>query len=326
MNNYFKIILENLNDTIERRTRLNESNLGNEAIYNNKQQLLFSTTNDILNDGEYLSEVLGGKLEVVMCGGGHIGNAVYQLAQLLDWKITIIEDRIEFCNTDKYPNANLILGDYSNEILNLDLSNAAVIIATRGHKHDKSCLESALLKKTRYVGMIGSKSKVSATKKAIIEEINNKELLIDKALLDTIYSPIGLDINAQTPEEIAISIVSEIIKVTKGSKKQIELDVPLLKKLANEDDEFVVARIIEKNGSAPREEGSFLAVFKNGDIEGTIGGGAVEAQVIKDCKKLLVENDKKTQLYYHNLSNTKASQLGMICGGNVKVLITKFTS
>lgn len=183
MNNYFKIILDNLNDTIERRTRLDENNLGNEAIYNNNKQLIFSTTNDVINEGEYLSEVLGGKLEVVMCGGGHIGSAVYQLAQLLDWKITIIEDRIEFCNTDKYPNANLILGDYSKEILNLDLSNAAVIIATRGHKHDKACLESALLKKTRYVGMIGSKSKVSATKNAIIEEINKKNCLLIRLFL-----------------------------------------------------------------------------------------------------------------------------------------------
>ena len=154
----------------------------------------------------------------------------------------------------------------------------------------------------------------------------NKQLLIDESLLNDIYSPIGLDINAQTPEEIAISIVSEIIKVTKGSKKQIELDVPLLKKLANADDEFVVARIIEKKGSAPREEGSFLAVFKNGDIQGTVGGGAVEAQVIEDCKSMLLDKNKKTQLYYHNLSNTKASQLGMICGGNVKVLIKKFNT
>lgn len=326
MNKYFNNILENLNKTIERRTRLDEENLGNEAIYDNNQKLIISNTADEIKDGEYLSEILGGKLEVVMCGGGHIGNAVYQLSQLLDWKITIIEDREEFCNVEKYPMANLILGEYSKELLNLDLSNAAIIIATRGHKFDKACLESALSKKNRYVGMIGSKSKVSVTKNSIKEEIMNKQLLIDESLLNDIYSPIGLDINAQTPEEIAISIVSEIIKVTKGSKKQIELDVPLLKKLANADDEFVVARIIEKKGSAPREEGSFLAVFKNGDIQGTVGGGAVEAQVIEDCKSMLLDKNKKTQLYYHNLSNTKASQLGMICGGNVKVLITKFTS
>ncbi len=327
MNKYFNLILNNLNDTIERRTRIEKKNLGAEAIYDTNNNLLMANTNDLLEDGEYLSETLAGKLELVMCGGGHIGLAIYKLAQLLDWKITILEDREDFCTPERYPNAKLVLGNYSEEIAKLDLSNAAVIIATRGHKFDKTCLEAALSKKKyRYLGMIGSKTKVRATKDSIIEEINNSQLNFSVDELESIYSPIGLDINAQTPEEIAISIVSEIIKVTKCKKKQIELDVALLRRLAKEDKDFIVARIVEKRGSAPREQGSFLAVFSNGEIQGTVGGGAVEAQVIEDSKKLLKSDDKKSQLFYHNLSNTKASQLGMICGGNVKVLITKFTS
>ncbi len=327
MNKYFNLILNNLNDTIERRTRIEGNNLGAEAIYDTNNNLLIANTKDLLKDGEYLSETLAGKLELVMCGGGHIGLAIYKLAQLLDWKITTLEDREDFCTPERYPNAKLVLGNYNEEITKLDLSNAAVIIATRGHKFDKTCLQAALSKKKyRYLGMIGSKTKVRATKDSIIEEINNNQLNFTVGELESIYSPIGLDINAQTPEEIAISIVSEIIKVTKCKKKQIELDVALLRRLAKEDKDFIVARIVEKRGSAPREQGSFLAVFSNGEIQGTVGGGAVEAQVIEDSKKLLKSDDKKSQLFYHNLSNTKASQLGMICGGNVKVLITKFTS
>lgn len=326
MNNYFTTILNNLNSTIERRTRLDKENLGNEAIYDINNKLLEANSSDLIDSGEYLSERLAGKLEIVMCGGGHVGLAVYNLAILLDWKVTIIEDRSDFCTPEKYPNANLILGNYSEEISKLDLSNAAIIIATRGHKHDKSCLEAAIVKKSRYIGMIGSRSKVAITKKAILDEIDEGTLPITKDELDSIYSPIGLEINAQTPEEIAVSIVAQIIKVTKGVKKQIELDVNLLRRLANEKEPFVVARIVEKRGSAPREQGSFLAVFSNGEVQGTVGGGAVEARVIEDSKKLLLTNNKKSQLFYHNLSNTKASELGMICGGNVKVLITKFTS
>jgi xanthine dehydrogenase accessory factor len=326
MSKYFSTLLENLNNTIVRRTRLDDANLGNEAIYDLNNKLLISNTPDYVDNGEYLSENLAGKLEIVMCGGGHVGLAVYNLALLLDWKVTIIEDRSDFCTPEKYPNAKLVLGKYDEEITKLDLSNAAVIIATRGHKFDNTCLEAALLKQTRYVGMIGSKAKVHTTKKAIYESIEAGQSKIKKEDLDSIFSPIGLDINAQTPEEIAISIIAEIIKFTKNEKKQIELDVNLLRRLAKEEDPFVVARIVEKKGSAPREQGSYLAVFSNGDIQGTVGGGAVEARVIEDSKKLLKSTDKKSQLFYHNLSNTKASELGMICGGNVKVLITKFIS
>ncbi len=326
MSKYFSTLLENLNNQIERRTRIDDNNLGNEAIYDSNNKLLISNTDDFIEKGEYLSENLAGKLEIVMCGGGHVGLAVYNLALLLDWKVTIIEDRADFCTPEKYPKANLVLGNYEKEIMKLDLSNAAVIIATRGHKFDKTCLEAALLKKTRYVGMIGSKSKVHITKKAIFEQIETGKSKIKKEDLDSIFSPIGIDINAQTPEEIAISIMAEIIKFTKSEKKQIELDVNLLRRLAKEEDPFVVARIIEKRGSAPREQGSYLAVFENGDVQGTVGGGAVEARVIEDSKKLLKSTDKNSQLFYHNLSNSKASELGMICGGNVKVLITKFIS
>lgn len=327
MNNYFTTLINNLNHTVERRTRLDENNLGNEALYDNENNLLNKNSDDLIKDGEYLSEKIAGKLEIVMCGGGHIGLSIYNLAQALEWKVTIIEDREEFCNSQRYPNANLVLGNYSDEISKLDLSNSAIIIATRGHKNDKSCLTAALLKKKyRYLGMIGSKGKVADTKKAILNEIETNNLNITYEELDSIYSPIGLDINAQTPQEIAISIVAEIIKVIKNEKKQIELDYNLLKKLANEDNDFVVARIVEKKGSAPREQGSFLAVFSNGQIFGTVGGGSVEYQVIEDSKKLLKSKDKKSQLFYHNLSNSKASKLGMICGGDVKVLLTKFTS
>ncbi len=326
MNKYFTTILNNLNNTVERRTRLDDLNLGAEAIYDLNNNLLAFNTLDKISSGEYLSEKLGGKLEVVMCGGGHIGQAIYNLAFLLGWKITIIEDRSDFCTPDKYPEATLLLGEYNEEISKLDLSNVAIIIATRGHKHDKTCLEAALVKKCRYIGMIGSKTKVQTTKNAIYSAIEKNQINIDKATLEGIYSPIGIDINAQTPEEIAISIVAEIIQVTKRIKKQIQIDVSLLKRIASEKDSFIVARIVEKKGSAPREQGSFLAIFNNGDIMGTVGGGAVESRVIEDGKKMLKSSDKKAQLFCHNLSNTKASQLGMICGGNVKVLITKFIS
>lgn len=326
-NKYHKVLFENINKTIERRTRIEGPTLGEEALYDLNGKILVSKSEkDLVSDGEYFSEILGSKLELVMCGGGHIGLSIYNLAEFLDWNITIVEDREEYCNKDRYPNAELKLGSYAEQLNSLNLNNAAVIIATRGHKNDKECLKACLGRNARYLGMIGSKTKVKATMKAITEDINNKEINVTAKDLEDVFAPIGLDIKAQTPQEIAISIVSQIIKETKGDKKQIELDLIALERISKEKEPFVVARIIEKKGSAPREVGSFLAVFKDESFIGTVGGGAVEAEVIKDCNKLLVSDDETSQLFYHRLSNDKASNLGMICGGDVKVLLSKFNS
>jgi xanthine dehydrogenase accessory factor len=208
----------------------------------------------------------------------------------------------------------------------MELSHAAIVVATRGHKFDKSCVSAILPKQYKYLGMIGSKSKVSTTLELLGKDIENNVIDCNIEKLSNINSPIGLDIKAQTPEEIAVSIIAEIIKVTKADKKQIQMKVSDIEKISNIKGPFVVARIIEKKGSAPREVGSFLAVLSDGSLIGTVGGGAVEALVIHDCNKLLNDDNKQSALYHHDLSNESASNLGMICGGNVKIILNKFTS
>lgn len=326
-NKYFKFLYENLNRPLERRTLIEEPNLGCEALYDLNGNFLISSNEDVkIESGDYLSETLVGKLELIICGGGHIAQAIYKIALILGMNITIIEDREQYCNKELYPEATIRLGKYDEILKSLDLTNSAVVSATRGHKFDKVCVSTVLEMPHKYLGMVGSDNKVATTLKMLTEDINNKVINSTLEELDKLHSPIGLKINAQTPEEIAISILAEVIKVTKENKKEVQMKLDELKEIAALDEPFVVARTIEKKGSAPREAGSYIVIYNKDKSIGTIGGGAIEAVVINDCKKLLNDDSNTAALYYHNLSNKGASRVGMTCGGSVKVIINKFNS
>jgi xanthine dehydrogenase accessory factor len=326
-NRYFKFIKENLSSPLERRTIIEGDNLGCEALYDMDGNFLISSNNDVkISNGEYLSEILVGKFELIICGGGHVGQAIYKLALFLGMSVTIIEDREEYCNRELYPEATLKIGKYDEVLSSINLTHSAIVVATRGHKFDRTCVSAVLPKTYKYLGMIGSKGKVAKTMDLISEDIKNNKIDSTVEKLNKIYSPIGLNINAQTPEEIAVSILAEVLSVTKANKREIQMKISDVEKVSKLDKPFVVARIIEKRGSAPREVGSYLVVADEEPLIGTVGGGAVEAVVIHNCKKILKDDTKTSALFEHDLSNQNASNLGMICGGNVKVIFNKFNS
>jgi xanthine dehydrogenase accessory factor len=146
--------------------------------------------------------------QVFLFGAGHVSMFVAQLAKTVGFSITIIDDRPEFANEEKFPQADEILVasfDKAFEQLNIS-QNSYILIITRGHLHDKTVLQKALETNAAYIGMIGSIKKRNIIYKDLLE------LGISKQALEKVYSPIGIDINAETPEEIAVSIVGELIK------------------------------------------------------------------------------------------------------------------
>lgn len=197
-----------------------------------------------------------------------------------------------------------------DEIFKTDFSffRPYFIILTHGHMHDKDALRYCLGKSYSYLGMIGSKAKVAATKDALEKEG------FDRAILDSIHSPIGLSIGAETPEEIAISIISEVIHSYRSEKNLVNLDPNYLERI--KDKRGISVRIIEKHGSAPRAVGSEMFVTKQETI-GTIGGGAIEKNAIDKAKSMLCD-DEVFAIFEHSLSSK--GDLGMICGGSVKLL------
>ncbi|RKY85324.1 hypothetical protein DRQ09_07440 [candidate division KSB1 bacterium] len=156
--------------------------------------------------------------ELYVFGGGHISVYLSQFSKTTGFHTTVIDDRIKFASRNRFPIVdNVICSDFEDAFNKVKIGkNSYIVIVTRGHKYDELVLEKALSTDAFYIGMIGSKKKVFT----IIKRLYNKGISKEKLL--KVFSPIGLDIGAKTPEEIAVSIISEIIKLRRnGEKKEI---------------------------------------------------------------------------------------------------------
>ena len=149
---------------------------------------------------------------LVMVGGGHVGKATADLAHLLGYRVYIVDDRPEFSNESRFPYAEqtiVIPYDQWSGQLSINV-NSFVVVATRGHRYDDMALESALRTRARYIGLLGSRRKTLMIYRRLLEQG------IPKDRIREVYAPIGLNIGALTPEEIAVSIMSEVIMVRRG--------------------------------------------------------------------------------------------------------------
>ncbi|MFN8471566.1 MAG: XdhC family protein [Anaerolineae bacterium] len=150
---------------------------------------------------------------LIIVGAGHIAAPLARLAKQLDFHVTVLDDRPAFANRARFPDADRIVVDYFQPALRaLDLDRQTyIVLVTRGHQHDVESLIAVLDRPTAYIGMIGSARRVRA-----VFELLEREMGIDPQRLDKVYSPIGLDIGAETPAEIAVAIMAEIVKVRRG--------------------------------------------------------------------------------------------------------------
>ena len=142
-------------------------------------------------------------------GGGHISFSISKIGKILGFRVVVIDDREEFANPGRFPEADeTIAKDLEDVFPVLDLNNFSyVVIVTRGHLLDEKVLEWAVNTDARYIGMIGSSKK----NRTVFSHLESRG--VSKELLESVHAPIGIDINAETPEEIAVSIMAEIIMV-----------------------------------------------------------------------------------------------------------------
>ncbi len=150
-------------------------------------------------------------------GAGHVSQFVARIAAMVDFRVIVIDDRAEFANEERFPEAeSVIVDDFARVFENLPFYGGEyVVILTRGHKHDALVLGEVLAKPTRYIGMIGSRRKT----KMVYEYLKARGF--DESRFETVHAPIGIDISSETPQEIAVSIVAELIKVRRqGHDKQ----------------------------------------------------------------------------------------------------------
>ena len=156
-------------------------------------------------------KVFAKREKLLIMGGGHLGAELYTLGKFLNKYVVIFDDREEFANRERFPEADeIIFGKMEETVKNYSVDeNSYIIIVTRGHENDKECLKAILDKKVspKYIGMVGSRGKVLSTYKELLDEGYSKEEL------KKIYSPIGLDISSSEPKEIALGIMAEITAV-----------------------------------------------------------------------------------------------------------------
>lgn len=251
--------------------------------------------------------------ELVICGAGHVSLELAAMAEYLEYPYIVLDDRQEFANKERFPGAKeTICCSFTEALRNRSYSsNAYYVIVTRGHIHDLDCLDLILQKPYGYVGMIGSRAKV----KKAMDELTLRGY--SQEILDQVHAPIGLPIGGQTPKEIAISIIGQIIQQKYGEKPSSYVGGDI-KELLGQEREMVLAAIVDKRGSAPRGIGSRMLVDQNGIIAGTIGGGKIEYEAEQFAKQL-VQGDQSVVKSYR-LNNDTAASLGMWCGGEVDVL------
>ncbi|GDY06675.1 MAG: XdhC/CoxI family protein [Planctomycetota bacterium] len=147
------------------------------------------------------------RCRLVIVGAGHVGQKVGELAATCDFDVWAVDDREQYCNAERFPQAKrLILGEIDTALSGLDIDhNTYCLIVTRGHQHDEQALYHLAETAARYVGLIGSQRKI----KMIFEDLLRDG--ISREALSRVYAPLGLDIGSQTVPEIAVSIVAELI-------------------------------------------------------------------------------------------------------------------
>lgn len=166
----------------------------------------------------------GGKLEVffevmlappklLVVGAGHIAVPLAKMAKVLDFHVTVIDDRLLYANRERFPDADQVLvGDMATMLKQMTLTPSCyIVLLTRGHMYDEACLREIIHSQAKYIGMIGSRRRV----KACFQRFRDEEKIAEE-LIQRVHAPIGLDIATETPAEIALSILAEVTKVRRG--------------------------------------------------------------------------------------------------------------
>lgn len=272
---------------------------------------------------EYLKKITYQECCLVICGGGHVSIPMIKMGKMLEFHVIVLEDRPAFADHARMAGADEVVCDsFENGLSQTEGSkDTYFVIVTRGHRYDMICLRSIIGKDNAYIGMMGSKVRI----RQVMDTLSAEG--IDKDILDNVHSPIGLSIGAQTPEEIAVSVMAEIIQVKNERQCENQKDGNIADAFTKEILEAALkeipckrylATIISRKGSAPRQVGTKMVIFEDGSLVGTIGGGCMEAEVVRATLDMMQQN-ADTKCITVNLMPELAEEEGMVCGGIIEV-------
>lgn len=261
---------------------------------------------------------------LILLGAGHIAQPLCRYAADLGFSVTVADDRPDFANYTRFPEADTVLcDDFSRAIEQVRITaEDYVAVITRGHRYDADCLRKILTGEfPNYLGMIGSKRRVRALFDLLEEEGFAREKL------EKIHAPIGVEIGAVSVKEIAVSIAAELISSRRAGKRRPggtvlateDLDLSLLAFLADAQIQKALMIVYETLGSTPVKSGAMMAAARDGRTAGTIGGGCGEGEVLREARRLI--GTGRSRCVTVDLTGDVAEEEGMVCGGKMKVLI-----
>lgn len=302
--------------------------LVNLAMQDGAPAELVLETKDGVGDAKIYTRAFLPPARLILLGGGHVSQPLCRYASDLEFHVSVVDDRPAFANSVRFPDAGqVICNSFEKAILELNVTRYDfVCVITRGHRHDAVCLR-ALLAGTmpRYLGLIGSRRRTIE----LFQMLEGEGF--DRSRIDGIHTPIGLSIGAETPKEIAISILAELIQ--QRSSRSAERDAErlaltshepeLLEYLRSKKEPCALAVVVEKSGSTPVPTGAVMAVNQFGAIVGTVGGGCGEHEILKHALETL--RTGQPRLVTLDMSNDVAEEEGMVCGGRMKVWIELFS-
>jgi xanthine dehydrogenase accessory factor len=164
------------------------------------------------NAYQILLEVIEAPATLLVVGAGHIGRSLAKIGAEVGFSVAVLDDRPDYASPELIPEADrVICADFEEALHEFPINeNTYIVMVTRGHKQDELSLRATLTSRAAYVGMIGSRRRTGAVLQHLADEG------YPQGALERVHTPIGLDIGAETPEEIAVSIIAEIIMVRRG--------------------------------------------------------------------------------------------------------------
>lgn len=280
--------------------------------------------------------------ELIILGGGHIAVPLANIGNMLGYQVTVVDDRPNFMSPERFTGVyKSICCNFDDIEKNMSFGMASsVVIATRGHMNDMDCLRKVIKYPVAYLGMIGSRRKVKAIKEQLLEDG------VDLEKIEKVHMPIGLDIGAQTPAEIAVCIAAEMIKERRGGSAGSLVEVCALTadrpndcelpsasdrdalqeaiRAAEENMPAALAIIVKTKGSTPRKAGARMLVYRDGRTLGTIGGGCCGESEVR-LQAMDVIDDGIPRVHKISMTADIAAAEGMSCGGTLEVFIEPVT-
>lgn len=284
-----------------------------------RDSICLSDQNQIIQTdfGPVFVEYLVSQAKVVIMGAGHVGLAMVKQMKALDFLVEVVDDREELLDLARTCGADTCIGGDFFEALNQLSSGPHVyyVIMTRGHLMDEAALLTLVKKPHAYLGMMGSRSRIKATKQNLVGSG------LDLEAWGKIHSPIGLAIKAKTPAEIAVSVAAEIIEVKNAHFVEMGYTEDLVRARLDRPGPMGQVTVIHVEGSTPRGVGAKMLLTEDGQHFGTVGGGLSEK--ITSDKAFEVIRSGQGEIYVHDMTKQSAGTPDMICGGRMHFLIER---